>query len=178
MWTKKERVMVHRKYLVFLDVDGVFTSSRVHMAHNASYDMWHRFDPVAVDFMNTIHDAHPVEFVIMSTWKTNLSLNSMMTEHWVRAAFGNSGFRGNLANPWKTNPDNLPRLANDRGGEVRDYLETFGTDVEDFVLFDDDAFNFHEALGKRRLVLTDSHNGLLHKHMLNALSLMGNWEKK
>ncbi len=30
-----------RKYLVFLDVDGVFTSSRVHFAHNPAYGMWH-----------------------------------------------------------------------------------------------------------------------------------------
>ena len=48
------------KYLVFLDIDGVFTSSRVHAAHNASYDSWHLFDPVAIDFMNRIHDTHPV----------------------------------------------------------------------------------------------------------------------
>ena len=52
---------MNRKYLVFLDIDGVFTSSRVHYAHNASYDMWHRFDPVAIDFMNKIHDRYPVE---------------------------------------------------------------------------------------------------------------------
>ena len=41
----------NRKYLVFLDIDGVFTSSRVHFAHAAAYEMWHRFDPVAVDFI-------------------------------------------------------------------------------------------------------------------------------
>ena len=56
-----------RKYLVFLDIDGVFTSSRVHYAHNAVFNIWHRFDPVAVDFMNKIHDKYPVEFVLIST---------------------------------------------------------------------------------------------------------------
>ena len=56
---------MERKYLVFLDIDGVFTSSRVHYAHNAVYKMWHRFDPVAVDFMNKIHDKYPVEFVLI-----------------------------------------------------------------------------------------------------------------
>lgn len=168
-----------RKYLVFLDIDGVFTSARVNSAHNASYDMWHRFDPVAVDFMNRIHDTYAVEFVVMSTWKNYIDATSNQVEHWVRAAFGNSGFRGQFAKPWKTDPKeswiNLPGM--DRGDEVRMYLQDYAADVEDFILFDDNAYNFESALGKRRLVRTDPDNGLLHKHMLNALSLMGTWQK-
>ena len=169
-----------RKYLVFLDIDGVFTSSRVHYAHAASYEMWHRFDPVAVDFMNKIHDRYPVEFVIMSTWKNYIDARSNQIEHWVRAAFGNSGFRGQFADPWKTDPDELwiNRKGFDRGDEVREYLDTYATDVVDFVLFDDNAYNFEKALGKRRLVRTDPENGLLYKHMLNAQSMMGQWHER
>lgn len=169
-----------RKYLVFLDVDGVFTSARVHYAHAASYGMWHRFDPVAVDFMNKVHDTYPVEFVVMSTWKNHLDVKSAMTKHWVRAAFGNSGFRGLFATPWKTNPEDRWTSPHgfDRGDEVREYLNTYAKDVQDFILFDDNDYNFERALGKRRLVRTDSENGLLHKHMLNAQSLMGTWEKR
>lgn len=169
-----------RKYLVFLDIDGVFTSSRVHTAHNAAgLPLWQRFDPVAIDFMNYIHDTYPVEFVIMSTWKNDLRNDDQMIEHWVRAAFANSGFRGLIASPWKTDPDNFALNKKwDRGNEVKDYLENFGSDVEDFILFDDNRYNFKEVLGKQRLVQTDSENGLLHKHMLNAKSLMGNWEKR
>ena len=169
-----------RKYLVFLDIDGVFTSSRVHYAHNASYDMWHRFDPVAIDFMNKIHDRYPVEFVLMSTWKNYIDATSKQVEHWIKAAFGNSGFRGTFADPWKTDPKetwiNTPRLQ--RGDEVRKYLEKYGQDVKDFILFDDNRYNFKEALGKNRLVLTDSEEGLLFKHMKNAQSLMGTWHER
>lgn len=169
-----------RKYLVFLDVDGVFTSGRVHYAHNAHQAaLWQRFDPVAVDFMNRIHDTYPVEFVLMSTWKNGLRNDDHMVEHWVRAAFANSGFRGLFASPWKTDPDNFAVQKKwDRAHEVLDYLENFATDVEDFVLFDDNRYRFNEVLGKKRLVQTDSENGLLHKHMLHATSLMGNWEKR
>ena len=169
-----------RKYLVFLDIDGVFTSLRVHTAHNAhEAAMWQRFDPVAVDFMNKIHDTYPVEFVLMSTWKNHLKNDDINIQHWVRSAFGNSGFRGTIATPWKTDPDNFAVMKRwDRGNEVKDYLENFGTDVEDFILFDDNAYNFEKALGKKRLVRTDPDNGLLHKHMLNAKSIMGNWDKK
>jgi hypothetical protein len=169
-----------RKYLVFLDIDGVFTSSRVHYAHNASYEMWHRFDPVAVDFMNKIHDRYPVEFVLMSTWKNFLKNDDKNIEHWVRAAFGNSGFRGQIASPWKTDPDELwvNRYNFQRGDEVKEYLDIYAQDVKDFILFDDNRYNFAKALGKNRLVLTDPVNGLLYKHMTHAQSIMGQWHEK
>jgi hypothetical protein len=168
-----------RKYLVFLDIDGVFTSSRVHYAHNGSYDMWARFDPIAVDFMNKIHDRYPVEFVIMSTWKNFIDSKSMQSEHWVQSAFANSGFRGKFASPWKTDPDEeWIKQTMDRGEEVLRYLNTYGSDVEDFILFDDNRYRFNEILPKKRLVLTDSENGLLFKHMLNAQSIMGVWKEK
>jgi len=172
--------IMDRKYLVFLDIDGVFTSSRVHAAHNAHGNpMWQRFDPVAVDFMNCIHDTYPVEFVLMSTWKNHLKSDDTMIEHWVRSAFANSGFRGLIAKPWKTDPDNFAVMKKwDRGHEVKDYLENFGAGVEDFILFDDNQYRFKDILGKQRLVRTDADNGLLHKHMLNAKSIMGNWEKR
>lgn len=170
---------MNRKYLVFLDIDGVFTSARVHAAHNAHGNpLWQRFDPIAVDFMNYIHDTYPVEFVLMSTWKNHLKSDDSTIEHWVRSAFANSGFRGLIAKPWKTDPDNLAIVKRwDRAHEVKDYLENFGTDVEDFILFDDNRYKFKEILGKQRLIWTDANDGLLHKHMLNAKSIMGNWEK-
>jgi hypothetical protein len=168
------------KYLVFLDIDGVFTSQRVNYAHNASYEMWHKFDPVAVDFMNKIHDTYSVEFVLMSTWKNYIDASSTQIEHWVKSAFGNSGFRGTIASPWKTDPDEtwINNSGLQRGDEVRMYLEDYGEDVADFILFDDNRYNFKEALGKNRLVWTDPENGLLIKHMQNAQSMMGAWDKK
>lgn len=168
----------NRKYLVFLDIDGVFTSSRVHYAHAASYHMWHRFDPVAIDFMNKIHDRYPVEFVLISTWKNHLRNDDIQVEHWIRAAFGNSGFRGQFADLWKTDPDNLwvnkPRPY-DRSHEIRDYLEAYGQDIRDYIIFDDNDYNFEKILGKKRLVRTDHENGLLYKHMQRAQSIIGQW---
>jgi hypothetical protein len=171
---------MERKYLVFLDIDGVFTSARVNMAHNATYDMWHRFDPVAVDFMNKIHDTYAVEFVLMSTWKNYIAVTSFQVEHWIKAAFGNSGFRGTFATPWKTDPKEtwINNSGMQRGDEVRMYLDEYGKDIDDFILFDDNTYNFKDALGKGRLVRTDADDGMLFKHMKNALSLMGTWDKK
>lgn len=168
-----------RKFLCFVDIDGVLTSNRVHTTYQGEYEMWCQFDPIAVQFFNWIHDTYPVEFCLMSTWKNGLRTDDTMIEHWVRAAFANSGFRGVIATPWKTDPDNFAVARKwDRGNEVKDYLENFATDIEDFILFDDNRHRFKEILGKQRLVLTDPDNGLLHRHMLNAKSLMGNWKKR
>lgn len=170
-----------RKYLVFLDVDGVFTSNRVHYAHNAAFDMWHRFDPVAIDFMNKIHDTYLVEFVLISTWKNYLQTDNNQISQWVFSAFGNSGFRGKIAELWKTDPDNLwvnKGYGYNRAHEIRDYLADYATDVEDYIIFDDNNYSFETVLGKKRLIRTDPENGLLHKHMLKAQSIMGQWRKR
>jgi hypothetical protein len=116
----------------------------------------------------------------MSTWKNFLDVNSNSVEHWVRAAFGNSGFRGKIADVWKTDPGEswINNSGLQRGDEVRMYLEDYGSEVKDFILFDDNKYNFKEALGKQRLVWTDAEEGLLYKHMKIAASLMGAWDKK
>ena len=168
-----------RKYLVFVDIDGVLTSSRVHYAHNATYEMWARFDPIAIDFFNKIHDTYPVEFVLMTTWKNHLDVKNVGILHWIQAAFANSGFRGKLANPWKTDPRDQSYLNRwDRAHEVLYYLNEYGLDIEDYILFDDNAYQFNTILPKKRLIRTDPENGILYKHMKNAQSIMGNWTNK
>lgn len=171
---------MNKKYLVFLDIDGVLTSNRVNSSTDCSYKMWHQFDPIAIQFFNKINDTYNVEFVLMSTWKNHLNVDNVMITHWIKSAFGNSGFRGKFADKWKTDPNEtwVNKHRYTRGNEVAEYLSEFGKDVEDFILFDDNRYNFKEVLGKNRLVLTDPDNGLLHKHMMNAKSIMGTWEKK
>lgn len=168
-----------RKYLVFLDIDGVLASNRVHFSWDNEYDKWSKFDPVAVDFFNKIWDRYPVEFVLMSTWKKSLDVNDEMITHWIMSAFKNSGFRGRFSNPWKTNPTNDPLLEKcDRATEVKSYLNTFASDVSDYILFDDERHNFKSVMGKSRLIQTNPSDGLLYRHMKDAHSLMGLWQER
>ena len=165
------------KYLVFLDIDGVFTSTRVQYASANSTDMWNKFDPTAVEFMNKIHDrVDGVYIMLISTWKDHLDTDGVMIEHWVTSSFRNAGFRGEFNNPWKTNPDNIYTSKETRAHEIRDYLE--GRDIKDYIIFDDNDYDFDTILGKRRHIKTDSENGLLFKHMKNAMSIIGEWESK
>lgn len=169
------------KYIVFLDIDGVLATQRTYYSHGGSYRFWVRFDSVAVDFMNKIHDQYKdVSFVLCSTWKNHLDAEDVTVRHWVESAFANSGFRGSLAKQWKTDPNNDFKYRTngktDRAHEVLEYLETYKPD--DYIVFDDNRYRYNDVLPSRRLVLTDPNDGLLTKHMKNALSIMGTWEKK
>lgn len=164
------------KYLVFLDIDGVFTSTRFQLALDSS-EVWNTFDPVAVQFMNWIHDTYEnVEFMLISTWKDGLRHDDEMIRHWVLSTFRNAGFRGNLCSIWKSNPNNLSDFRH-RAHEIKAFLESH-PEVTDFIIFDDTDYLFDQTLGKKRWVRTDSHNGLLYKHILHAKSIVGFWKRK
>ena len=171
-----------KKYAIFLDIDGVFCSTRVQLGHTCSnHKMWDRFDPIAIDFMNKIDDLYDVDFVLMSTWKNHIKHDDPVYYHWINSSFRNAGFRGRFPWPnWKTNPHNEIHKYNSMNGrahEVADYLKEFGP-YQDFMLFDDSHYDFNAVLGKKRWVRCDPGNGILLKQMDYAMSLMGSWEKK
>jgi hypothetical protein len=168
-------------YLVFVDFDGVLTSTRVHMAQpEDSYPLWSTFDPIVMEFFNKIHNRYDVEFVWTTTWRNNLEDAGLLT-HVLYSMWYNAGFRGHFADPWRVNPekrrDGLVNTAA-RAEEIKDYLENYAPDCKDYLIFDDSDYNFDKVLGKKRLVLTDPHNGMLYKHMAKALSIMGEWDRK
>lgn len=170
-----------KKYAIFLDIDGVLCSTRVQLGYtNAKHPMWDKFDPVAIDFLNTLDDTYNIEFILISTWKENLTMDSPMLFHWINSSFRNSGFRGRFAYPhWKTNYENNKDKYNFRIGrayEVKDYLEEY--EYNDFLIFDDSDYDFNKILGIKRWIRTDPADGILSKHMIKVLSLVGQWEKK
>lgn len=169
------------KYLVFVDFDGVLTSNRVHFSMPQTKDlylMWSTFDPVVMEFFNKIHYQYDdVSFVWTTTWRNKVPLKGSHLQHWAYSMWYNAGFRGKFGKPWKVNPDDtLPTHL--RAEEVKHYLETYGQDTKDFLIFDDSDYGFNHVLGKKRFVKTDANEGMLFKHMLNAWSKMGTWEEK
>lgn len=169
------------RYVVFLDIDGVFTSTRVHLAKDVeSSAMWDTFDPIAVDVLNSLDRNHYVDFVLMTTWVEGLKNSDKTMYHWVTAAFRNAGFRGNFPFPgWKVNPADKPQTwENNRAHWVKDYLAAERLTYDDFMVIDDTDYKFNDVLGKKRFVQPDGHDGLLTKHIKNIRSLTGTWEKK
>lgn len=132
-----------------------------------TFPMWARFDPIAVEFLNRLHDRHPVHFVLITTWKLGIDLGDETARLWIDSAFVNAGFRGELANEWKTK-DDLQRATG-----VQEYLSRY--EYKDFLIIDDTNYRFNEILGKKRFVQTHSEDGLLWKHMKDILSITGQW---
>ncbi len=163
------------QYLVFLDIDGVFTSSRIELAYNYN-EIWSSFDHNAVQFMNRIATLPniDVKFVVSSTWRNEFVEEvPSIIPHWALATFRSSGFRGNFADPWKTN--NHSGYFN-RASEISEYIKTYDKDVKDYLIFDDTDYNFNNVLERKRFIKTDSHDGLLYKHMIKALTIIGEWK--
>lgn len=164
------------KYAVFVDVDGVLTSTRVHIA-NAIEEMWSTFDPIAIAFFNRLDSQYDIDFVLMSTWKIGMDVDNPTHYHWINSTFRNAGFRGRFPHDrWRTNPTNKPTTIQwSRPQEVQEYLENWP--YQDWLLFDDD-YDFNAVLQPKRHIKTDPHNGLLVKHMQHAMSIVGNWDPK
>lgn len=168
------------KYLVFVDFDGVLCSNRVHFGQpEDSYMMWSRFDPVVMEFFNKIHTTFDdVYFVWTTTWRNSVTTpDDTSLEHIVYSMWYNAGFRGFFGKPWMVNPDRLlPQ--HKRAEEIKNYLEVFAPTCQDYLILDDSDYGFNDVLSKKRFIKTDSDNGMLFKHMKDAWSLMGNWDRK
>lgn len=169
------------KYAVFLDFDGVLTTGRVDFANNGRKDrnnpMWHKFDPVAVDFLNRIHDTFEgVRFVWTTTWRTDQNFCNDFVALWAATMFANAGFRGLFAEEPLVNGNHDTTLYKDRGREIQDYLDLF--QPRDYLVFDDDRNYDFTMLPRKRVVYTDPLNGMLLEHMKYAWGIVGNWDRK
>ena len=84
------------KYLVFVDFDGVLTTTRQSLAqHNAGYEYMSVFDPIAIEFFNRIHHTYAdVSFVWSTSWRNHVPPNAGSIEHIVYSMWYNAGFRG------------------------------------------------------------------------------------
>lgn len=166
-------------YFVFLDIDGVFASARAQFGIAHINSMWSRLDPIAVEFINRISDTFEnVEFVMMSTWRHIDGFGDRQagySPHWVQSAFDNCGFRGKFAKPWATEQLHQSGI-NSRPNEVAKYLAEHP--CTDYILFDDDSYEFDKVLGRKRHIRTDGLNGLLFKNMEKAWSIVGTWDRK
>jgi len=174
-----------QKYLVFVDFDGVLTSSRVHLSQDTDpynhYPMWSTFDPVVVEFFNKLHHKYEgVRFVWTTSWRNNVP-KDISVEHLAYSMWYNAGFRGMFGDPWTVNPDDQRdgyMNHTSRAEEIKHYLENYAQGCKDFVIIDDNDYNFNKVLGIKRFVRTNPDDGMLLKHMKNILALTGNWDKR
>lgn len=162
------------RYAVFLDIDGVFTTARQHLAAGQEGEMWSHFDPVVCQFLNKIDSWYDIDWVLMSTWVVGLNQANPTIYHWVMSTFRNAGFNGRFPYPnWKTEDPVYPQT---RAHSVKEYLEL--QKYDDFLVIDDNDYNFNNILGRKRFIKTDPRDGMRAKDFEKILSLTGMWRKK
>ncbi len=129
--------------VIFLDVDGVFTSIR---------SGWYNFDIYSVNFIISCAKAWNAKLVISSTWKRKYKRNV-----W------NKIFN-NLIHEDFITPDALYFNKHEkRGTEIKLWLDNH-PEIEDYLILDDDTDMLPDQLS--HFIKTDSYNGLLHEEMI------------
>lgn len=147
--------------IIFLDIDGVLTSARVHIpsGHGGA---WRRFDPIALEFIEKVGHRWPAKIVLSSTWRDFFDYRS------ITHIFHNSTIPELLHSDWKTKN----RQAN-RGLEVEAWLSAH-PNVENYIILDDNSdFLPHQM---KQLIQTHEEEGMLSKHyqlVLNKTQLRG-----
>lgn len=131
--------------ILFLDVDGVFTSMKALS--------WFNYDIYSVNFIRWVCDKTGAKIVISSTWRFNHN------PKFFGAIFGEE----RIHEDWRT-PYLKRKMSQhiDRGEEIKDWLNRH-PEVTQYLILDDDADMLPEQ--KSSFIQTDMHNGILYEHM-------------
>lgn len=145
--------------VVFLDMDGVISTPRARMAQahrKRNEDRW--IDEVGVRHLNRICQAGEAQIVVSSTWRlgrTRLQFAALLRRH---------HFLGSLHEDWRT----VELKGRPRGEEVREWVARH-PEVTRYIILDDDA----DFDPDQPLILTDSVDGLLYRHVEAAMKALG-----
>lgn len=151
------------KNYIFLDIDGVLTSTRVHLAAGKR-GIWASFDPVAVSFLEKICNKWPAEIIISSTWR------AMFQRHDWDHLFGLSNLENYIHQQWRTG-----HAGGDRPEEVSDWLRDHGGSEYNYLILDDSHYQWTDEQ-KGHLILTAANDGMQWHHyemILNKTQLTG-----
>ena len=150
--------------IIFLDIDGVL-NSKVYDRESTTEDG--NIDKTRLPLVKRIVDETGAKIVLSTTWR----------KHWVReyACLDKTGKQlvDTLREAGLEIYDKTPYHERyDRPGEIREWLDEHGGEVEAFVILDD-AFGFGDL--SDNLVKTDPGigRGLMEKHVEKAIAILG-----
>lgn len=135
--------MTKPELFLFLDIDGVFMTSRTYSQKNDEGKIHTILDSDAVvnfnNFLSKVTPKYRIRVVISSTWRKYNSIDK------IKQLFRTNKVNFDYSDPWGITPNFSARTVNgilqDRGYEIGTYLaerftEGFGPD---FLIFDDDS---------------------------------------
>lgn len=161
--------------IIFLDVDGVLRTLRYDRASNhARCERWITeqtrgsrcgypcFDPEAVCNLNLLVSQTHASIVVSSTWREFFDDND-----WMRCMFRGQRVDGPIVGPTPV----LTGINQQRGDEIKAWLEPIGDLVKSFVILDDEDHQWPDEL-RKRWIHTDYELGLGMKHVRRAVEML------
>ncbi len=150
--------------ILFLDIDGVLTSGRVHLAYRKG-GIWTDFDPIGVSALLKVCETG-VKLVISSTWRK-------FPDHLWREMEKNDLKQYVYFPDWKTTDLGYnPATGSDyqRGDEIKEYLGRH-PEIDSYRILDDNSDM--DALPSKKLILTDGENGITTQNILKLYRWSG-----
>lgn len=154
--------MSQPNFYIFLDIDGVlydipWLMSEFDKGNTAVRDHKH-FKPESMMALNhlisTLQEEYNVDLVISSTWRSDL-------EGTIKTLKDNGlSFNG------KVNRTGFAKSPYFRGNEILDYLKN-KPNSDNFVVIDDETFNFPECFPASKIIKTSYEKGSLSLKMVN-----------
>jgi hypothetical protein len=157
--------------VIFLDIDGVLNSSRFFESQGFSDDAdeegyeplslewWSQgIDPEAVKLVNEILTRTSAHVVISSSWRLGANIG------YLRRVLQSRGFEGDIIGA-------TPRLpGSPRGKEIAAWLQAHGSEIESFVVLDDD--DDMDPVRHRQVQPSFTTGGLRPAHVEQAVEML------
>lgn len=136
--------------ILFLDMDGVLCTPRSSlMANQIHRGMTHNYlDKQAVDYILSIVRQYEFKIVVSSVWRGREHFRDMMR------LFGYTSL--DFHKDWRTSYVDV----GSRGREIEDWISRNSSDVENYVIFEDEPFALTDDQKEKHLVKCDLYNGI------------------
>lgn len=150
--------------VLFLDIDGVLNS----------HDFWKRckelgvvpddkVDPLAVERLNRLTDETGAKIVVSSTWRLPYVWSKKLYS--LIGRLQKLGITGEIVG---MTPDHCKAYG--RGGEIQDWMDNCQTQIDSFVILDDDDNDMDHLMDY--LVQTKMTDGLQDHHVETAIQIL------
>lgn len=148
------------KFYVFLDIDGVLNDLQYMQSLDKKQMGIVKVNPRSVDALNYLVEKlsvrYDVEIVVSSTWRSNM-IETLVT-------LVNNGFKKENVSVTRTGDFFTPHY---RGREILKYLENKKNN-DNYVVIDDETFDFKECIPIRKVIKTSFYTGGLDKKMIDS----------
>lgn len=155
-------------FYIFLDIDGVMFDWDFIQSCGENFKVIETLSPESCEALNYLIQklsySYQPKLVISSSWRRNM-------EHTVNI-LRKHNIKIDINNIYKT--DFSYETMHQRGKEILSFLQKENCKTNNYVIIDDDMFDFEKYFSSDRIIKTDVHKESLRKHMIDNFLKINN----